>query len=135
MKAVLLIFLFSVPFFDSCQKAEDSTAELEEVAKQKPISNKPQKNNLVQQADNFLRDKKVSDPLKGAVIGAAAGALTGAAVSNNDRAKGAIIGGAVGAGAGALTGVAIDKKQKDGKLFKKGLFKKKGKNNDTPDEN
>jgi uncharacterized membrane protein YsdA (DUF1294 family) len=46
---------------------------------------------------------------KGAVIGGAAGAATGVAVSKNDS-KGAIIGGAVGAGAGYLYGRHKDKK-------------------------
>ena len=46
---------------------------------------------------------------KGAVIGGAAGAATGAIVSKK-RAKGAIIGGAVGAGAGYLYGRHKDKK-------------------------
>ena len=46
---------------------------------------------------------------KNAVIGAAAGAATGAAVSKK-RGKGAIIGGAVGAGAGYLYGRHKDKK-------------------------
>ena len=46
---------------------------------------------------------------KGAVIGAGAGAVTGALVSKH-HAKGAIIGGAVGAGAGYLYGRHHDKK-------------------------
>ena len=46
---------------------------------------------------------------KGAVIGGAAGAATGAIVSKK-RGKGAIIGGAVGAGAGYLYGRHKDKK-------------------------
>jgi len=46
---------------------------------------------------------------KGAVIGAGAGAVTGAVVSKH-HAKGAVIGGAVGAGAGYLYGRHKDKK-------------------------
>ena len=45
---------------------------------------------------------------KDAVIGAGAGAVTGAVVSKN-HAKGAIIGGAVGAGAGYMLGRHQDK--------------------------
>ena len=45
---------------------------------------------------------------KGAVIGAGAGAVTGAVISK-DHAKGAVIGGAVGAGAGYLIGKHKDK--------------------------
>ncbi len=46
---------------------------------------------------------------KGTVVGGAAGAATGAAVSHN-RSKGAIIGGVVGAGAGYAYGRHKDKK-------------------------
>ena len=46
---------------------------------------------------------------KDAVIGAGAGAVTGAVVSKN-HAKGAIIGGAVGAGAGYMLGRHQDKR-------------------------
>lgn len=46
---------------------------------------------------------------KGAVIGGAAGAATGVAVSKNDS-KGALVGAAVGAGAGYLYGRHKDKK-------------------------
>jgi hypothetical protein len=47
---------------------------------------------------------------KGALIGAGAGAITGAAVSKDQRAKGAVIGGVLGAGAGLGVGAIIDKK-------------------------
>lgn len=47
---------------------------------------------------------------KGAVIGGAAGAATGAAVSRNNS-KGAVIGGVVGAGSGYLYGRKKDKKK------------------------
>jgi uncharacterized protein YcfJ len=50
-----------------------------------------------------------SNKAKGAAIGAGAGAITGAAVSNK-KGKGAVIGGAVGAGAGYLVGRHKDKK-------------------------
>lgn len=47
---------------------------------------------------------------KGAVIGAGAGAATGAIVSKH-HVKGAVIGGAVGAGAGYIVGKKKDKKE------------------------
>jgi uncharacterized membrane protein YfcA len=47
---------------------------------------------------------------KGAAIGGAAGAVTGAAVSKKDK-KGAVVGGVVGAGAGYLYGRHKDKKK------------------------
>jgi hypothetical protein len=50
-----------------------------------------------------------SNKAKGAAIGAGAGAVTGAVVSNK-KGKGAVIGGAVGAGAGYLIGRHKDKK-------------------------
>lgn len=50
-----------------------------------------------------------SQPKKGAVIGAAAGAATGAIVSKK-RGKGAVIGAAAGAGAGYLYGKHRQKK-------------------------
>lgn len=53
---------------------------------------------------------KWSSRKKGAVIGAAVGAGTGAAVSRK-RGKGAIVGGAVGAGAGYIIGRHRDKKK------------------------
>lgn len=57
--------------------------------------------------------RRMNNTAKGALIGAGAGAITGAAVSKNNRGKGAIIGGAVGAAAGAITGRAIDKKKEN----------------------
>jgi len=45
---------------------------------------------------------------QGAVIGGAAGAATGAAVSSNNRLLGALIGGALGAGGGYLIGAHTD---------------------------
>lgn len=53
-----------------------------------------------------------SDPAKGAVIGGAAGAATGAIVDRKHRAAGAVLGGLIGAGAGTATGVIIDNRKK-----------------------
>jgi hypothetical protein len=57
------------------------------------------------------KKKGWSAKAKGAVIGAGAGAITGAAVSKDQKGKGAIIGGILGAGAGLGVGAIIDKKQ------------------------
>ncbi len=54
----------------------------------------------------------MSKSQKGAMIGAAAGALGGAAVSDDDT-KGAVIGGAVGALAGGLIGSYMDKQAEE----------------------
>lgn len=53
-----------------------------------------------------------SGTAKGAVIGAGAGAITGAAVSKK-KGQGAIIGGLAGAAVGAGTGAIIDGKKKN----------------------
>ncbi len=63
-------------------------------------------------SDSFAQTnekKGWSRKAKGTVIGAGAGAATGAAVSKN-RSKGAVIGGVVGAGAGYAYGRHKDKK-------------------------
>jgi hypothetical protein len=52
-----------------------------------------------------------SHTAKGAVVGAGAGAITGAIV-NKDRVKGAAIGTLIGAGVGAGTGAIVDHKKK-----------------------
>jgi len=54
----------------------------------------------------------MSKTQKGAAIGAAAGALGGAAVSDDDT-KGAVIGGAIGALAGGLIGSYMDKQAEE----------------------
>lgn len=60
--------------------------------------------------------KKMSGAAKGALIGAGAGAITGAVVDKKKPGRGAVIGGLAGAGVGAGTGAIIDgKKKKDGK--------------------
>ncbi len=53
----------------------------------------------------------MSSAAKGALIGAGAGAITGAAVSKK-KGEGAIIGGLAGAAVGAGTGAIIDDKKK-----------------------
>ena len=57
------------------------------------------------------KKKRMSTPVKGALIGAGVGAATGAIVAKKNRVKGAVIGAVAGAGAGAVTGVVIDKRK------------------------
>jgi hypothetical protein len=65
----------------------------------------------INEASAQTRTKKGwSRKAKGAVVGGAAGAATGAVVSKNDS-KGAVIGGAVGAGTGYMYGRNKDKKK------------------------
>jgi FKBP-type peptidyl-prolyl cis-trans isomerase len=58
------------------------------------------------------KKKGWSHTAKGAVVGAGAGAITGAIVNKNDRVKGAAIGTLIGAGAGAGTGAIVDHAKK-----------------------
>ncbi len=68
---------------------------------------------IVNQTPAAPQKKKMSGALKGALIGAGVGAVTGAAVSDK-KGEGAVIGGLAGAGVGAGTGAIIDgKKKKD----------------------
>jgi hypothetical protein len=67
----------------------------------------------VTKEETVIEEKKKkgwSAKAKGAVIGAGAGAITGAMVSDK-KGKGAIIGGVLGAGAGLGVGAIVDKKQ------------------------
>jgi hypothetical protein len=57
------------------------------------------------------KKKGWNSTLKGAVIGAGAGAITGAMVDKK-KGRGAVIGGLLGAGAGAGVGAIIDGKEK-----------------------
>ena len=61
---------------------------------------------------NEAKKKGMSAPVKGALIGAGVGAVTGAIIDKKHPGQGAVIGGVVGAGAGAGTGAIIDKNQK-----------------------
>ena len=58
------------------------------------------------------KKKGINNTVKGAIIGAGAGAIGGAVIDKKNPGKGAIIGGVVGAGAGAVTGVILDKNKK-----------------------
>jgi len=66
---------------------------------------------IVNQTAATPEKKKMSGAVKGALIGAGVGAVTGAAVSD-EKGKGAVIGGLAGAGVGAGTGAIIDDKKK-----------------------
>ena len=68
--------------------------------------------NTAAEANTPAEKKQMSNKAKGALIGAGAGALTGAAVSKK-KGKGAIIGGAVGAGVGLGTGAILDKRKEN----------------------
>lgn len=64
------------------------------------------------ETEEVKKKKKMSNTTKGILIGTGAGIITGAAVSKEDRAKGAVIGGIVGAAVGGTTGAVVDKKKK-----------------------
>ena len=63
--------------------------------------------------------KKMSNAVKGALIGAGSGAVVGAVASKKKPGKGAVIGGLVGAGAGAATGAIVDSEKKRKEAEKK----------------
>jgi hypothetical protein len=65
---------------------------------------------VAQEETQSTKKKGWSAKAKGAVIGAGAGAITGAMISKQ-KGKGAIIGGVLGAGTGLGVGAIIDKKQ------------------------
>ncbi|MES2702795.1 MAG: YMGG-like glycine zipper-containing protein [Bacteroidota bacterium] len=66
-----------------------------------------------QPAPVAAKKKGWSSKAKGAVIGAGAGAATGAIVNKRNRGVGALIGGAAGAAVGLGTGAIIDHKKKE----------------------
>jgi len=70
-------------------------------------------NTAAQEAEAVPEKKKMNNKVKGTLIGAGVGAITGAAVSKDKKGKGAIIGGVVGAGVGLGTGAVLDKREKD----------------------
>ena len=102
------------------QATEDSIRQVEEM-EELEARQQPQQTIIYQQSPDATstttttttteEKKGWSNAAKGALIGAGAGAITGAAVSKDKKGKGAIIGGVVGAGAGAATGVVIDKRK------------------------
>jgi hypothetical protein len=62
-------------------------------------------------ASEAKKEKKgMSAPVKGALIGAGVGAVSGAIIDKKHRGAGAAIGGILGAGAGAGAGALLDKK-------------------------
>jgi uncharacterized protein YcfJ len=135
----ILTFCISVFLLSSCKNEEQKSAQSEEdvqvvTSKESTPKRTSQTKRVVGETEELMKNKEVKNVTKGAVVGGVAGAVTGALVSKEKPVKGALVGGAIGAGAGALTGAAIDKKQKDGKIFKKGLFKK-NKNKTTENEN
>lgn len=95
------------------QKTVDSMnaiiAEKEAVAAQR-VANASARNTAPVTAEQ--KKKGWSGTAKGAVIGAGAGAITGAAISKK-KGEGAIIGGLAGAAVGAGTGAIIDGKKKN----------------------
>jgi hypothetical protein len=68
-------------------------------------------NNSSTGSEEQKKKKGMSDPVKGALIGAGVGAVSGAIIDKDHRGAGAAIGGVLGAGAGAGAGAIIDKKK------------------------
>ncbi|MEO5591405.1 MAG: hypothetical protein ABIR15_20810 [Chitinophagaceae bacterium] len=131
----LLIMITSV--LGACNSGAEKAAEVQKqktidslntaLAKQKVIDSMKlveqkivKKNTQVQESSGDMtttssqpaKKKGWSHTAKGAVVGAGAGAITGAIINHNDRAKGAVIGTLIGAGVGAGTGLIVDKSVK-----------------------
>ncbi|MRG45174.1 glycine zipper family protein [Chitinophaga sp. SYP-B3965] len=101
---------------EAARKATIDSVNAINTAKQKAIDSMKhvQKEDLAvapEPVTDTKKKKKWSHTAKGAVVGAGAGAITGAIV-NKDRVKGAVIGTLIGAGAGAATGAIVDHKEK-----------------------
>lgn len=110
---------------DSIERAAALTEKKETSSKSSGASRNSYSNNarssesssgtISSESGNTAEAKKGwSKTAKGAVIGGAVGAGTGAVINKKNRAVGAVIGGAVGAGAGAVIGRDMDKK--DGRV-------------------
>ena len=67
-------------------------------------------NSSVQQPQQ--QRKGMSHTAKGAIVGAASGAVIGAVANKNDRLGGGVVGGVIGAAAGAGIGAIVDKKER-----------------------
>lgn len=78
-----------------------------EMAKKEEVQHTTVNNTTVNSAPAAPAKKKWSKTAKGALIGAGAGAITGAVV-NKKRVEGAVVGGMIGAGVGAITGAVMD---------------------------
>ena len=62
------------------------------------------------ESSNTAKKQGMSSAAKGAIIGGAAGAVTGAVINKRNRASGAVVGGVAGAGVGYTIGRAKDRK-------------------------
>lgn len=58
--------------------------------------------------------KGMSHTAKGAIVGAASGAIIGAVANKKDRLGGGVVGGVIGAATGAGIGSVVDKKERNG---------------------
>ncbi|MBO9595746.1 MAG: glycine zipper family protein [Niabella sp.] len=66
----------------------------------------------VAQAPAPQRKKGMSHTAKGAIVGAASGAIIGAVANRKNRLGGGVVGGVIGAATGAGVGAIVDKKQR-----------------------
>ncbi|MBU2018029.1 MAG: glycine zipper 2TM domain-containing protein [Bacteroidetes bacterium] len=121
-----LLYICMAFFISSCTEESASELEIQEEASMEGENNSGQEPTYVQspsngqtnsqpaaqQTTNSPEKKRMSNTAKGALIGAGAGAITGAVVSKK-KGKGAIVGGVIGAGAGAIAGKVVDKRQEN----------------------
>ncbi|MCF3107840.1 YMGG-like glycine zipper-containing protein [Niabella sp. CC-SYL272] len=66
----------------------------------------------VAQAPEPQRRKGMSHTAKGAIVGAASGAIIGAVANRKNRLGGGVVGGVIGAATGAGVGAIVDKKER-----------------------
>lgn len=92
---------------DSMQTEMDRVRAEKEVI----VVNQPGTSTSTTTTTTVTEKKKMSGAVKGALIGAGVGAVTGAAISEK-KGEGAIIGGLAGAGVGAGTGAIIEGSKK-----------------------
>jgi len=91
------------------QKAIDSMKAVAQ--REKKNTHVIETHEIVNTSEQPAKEKKKgwSHTAKGALVGAGAGAITGAIINHKDPVKGAAIGTVVGAGVGAGTGLIVDK--------------------------
>jgi len=91
------------------QKAIDSMKAVAQ--REKKNTHVIETHEMVNTSEQPAKEKKKgwSHTAKGALVGAGAGAITGAIINHKDPVKGAAIGTVVGAGVGAGTGLIVDK--------------------------
>lgn len=91
---------------------ENSVASNAGAASVETVGNRDASATKTQKPAPTPKKKGMSHTAKGAIVGAASGAVIGAIANKKDRVGGGVVGGVVGAATGAGVGVIVDKKEK-----------------------